>query len=394
MFYYLNHLHKKKSLVGVLLILATIIALIFENSPMKSIYHQVIDHQIVTFSTLPISFTVHDLINEGLLTIFFFLIGLEVKYEIVAGNLQTWQKLLHPAVSAIGGVVMPALIYLFFNMDNKELQAGWAIPTATDIAFAVGILSLVADKAPAVIKTLLVTIAIFDDLLAILIIAVFYSEPIVLIPLSIAVIALAMIRILVHQGVINLWAYVIPALLLWLGILYSGVHATISGFIIGISLPTVRLNNEWNTKRYYQALEPWINYGVLPLFALANAGVYLLDIDTADLINPVSRGIMFGLLLGKPIGIGVSSMLYLRLSKTTMPDVSPYAFIGMSFLCGIGFTMSLFIGGLAFANGNPDLLKWVKIGVLRGSFLSGIAGLILLKLGSSNNQLRRQQHDN
>lgn len=394
MFYYLNHLHKKKSLVGVLLILATIIALIFENSPMKSIYHQVIDHRIITFSTLPISFTVHDLINEGLLTIFFFVIGLEVKYEIVAGNLQTWEKLLHPAVAAIGGVVMPALIYLFFNMESKELQAGWAIPTATDIAFAVGILSLVANKAPAVIKTLLVTIAIFDDLLAILIIAVFYSEPIVLIPLAIAVLALAMIRILVHQGVINLWAYVIPALLLWLGILYSGVHATISGFIIGISLPTVRSNDVWNTKRYYQVLEPWINYGVLPLFALANAGVYLLDIDTADLINPVSRGIMFGLLLGKPIGIGVSSMLYLRLSKTTMPDVSPYAFIGMSFLCGIGFTMSLFIGGLAFANGNPDLLKWVKIGVLRGSFLSGIAGLALLYLGSSNNQIRRQQHDN
>jgi NhaA family Na+:H+ antiporter len=200
-------------------------------------------------------------------------------------------------------------------------------------------------------------------------------------------------RIQVKQGVTSTWAYIVPALLIWLGILYAGVHATISGFIIGMCLPTVRTSNkEWNTKRLYKKLEPWINYGILPLFALANAGVYLLDIDRADFINPVSRGIMFGLLLGKPLGISIFSMLYLRLSKTSMPDVSPYAFIGMAFLCGIGFTMSLFIGDLAFANANPDFMKWVKIGVLRGSFLSGIAGLILLNLAASNKHIRRQ-HD-
>ena len=393
MFHTLKYLHRKKSLVGILLILATIIALILENSPMRNMYHHLIDYQIGALN-LPIAFTIHEFINEGLLAIFFFLIGLEVKYEIVAGSLKTWDKLLHPAAAAVGGVVFPALIYLLINMDNKDFQAGWAIPSATDIAFAVGVLSLVSDI-PAIIKTLLVTIAIFDDLLAILIIALFYSEPIITNPLYIAAAALAAMRILVYRGVSNLWAYVVPAILIWLGVLYSGVHATISGFIIAISLPTVQSkNNGYNTKRTYQTLEPWVNYGILPLFALANAGVYLLDIDNADLINPVSRGIMLGLLLGKPIGIGVTSLLYCRISKTTMPDVTLLTFLGMSFLCGIGFTMSLFIGGLAFANSSPDLLKWVKIGVLRGSFLSAIAGLTLLSLGtSSNKEIRRHQHD-
>ena len=297
MFYYLEYLHRKKSLVGILLILATIIALALENSPMRSMYHQVIDYQIVTLDNLPIAFTIHELINEGLLAIFFFLIGLEVKYEIVAGSLKTWDKLLHSAVAAVGGVLLPAIIYYLINIDNSNFQAGWAIPTATDIAFAVGVLSLVSDV-PAIIKTLLVTIAIFDDLLAILIIALFYSEPIVLTPLLVAAAALAIMRVLVYREVTNLWAYVVPAVLIWLGILYSGVHATISGFIIAICLPTVQSKNiGWNTKRYYQILEPWINYAILPLFALANAGVYLLDIDNADLINPVSRGIMFGLVI-------------------------------------------------------------------------------------------------
>jgi NhaA family Na+:H+ antiporter len=335
----------------------------------------------------------HELINEGLLTLFFFLIGLEVKYEMVAGNLQTWDRLLHPAIAAIGGVVAPALIYIVFNMDNSDTQAGWAIPTATDIAFAVGILSLAGDKVPHIIKTLLVTIAIFDDLMAIMIIALFYSDPIVIQPLILAAAAVATMRILVHQGVTHYGAYVIPGLFLWLGILYTGIHATISGFIIGLCLPTVKIPSQgWNTKLLHKKLEPWVYYGVLPLFAFANAGVYVLDIDSADLVNPVSRGIMFGLLLGKPLGIGISSKLYLRLSKTPMPDVSSYAFYGMTFLCGIGFTMSLFIGGLAFGDGNPDYIKWVKIGVLRGSFLSSIAGLILLNLASKKQSLRRHNH--
>ena len=382
--------HIEKTLVGYLLLVATAAALLCENSSWKTLYHTIIDSPL--HPMLPIN--LHEIINEGLLVIFFFLIGLEVKYEIVAGNLQTFKSIMHPAVAALGGVLAPAIIYLLFNLHTPETQVGWAIPTATDIAFAVGILSLGGSKVPHVIKTQLVTIAIFDDILAIIIIAVFYSNTVYLSPLIITAAAVVFMRVLAKWDYKPMAYYIIPAFMVWISILYSGIHTTISGFIIALCLPSYTIQkNTLNTKKLIHTMEPWVNYIILPVFALANAGVYILDIQQTDLINPVSRGIMLGLLLGKPIGICALSYAYRLISRAQLPDVNTKTFVAMSFLCGIGFTMSLFIGTLAFERSNPEYIRWVKIGVLRGSFIAGLIGLFLLKIDTFFTATEEEQRD-
>ena len=382
--------HREKTLVGYLLLMATAAALLCENSSWRTLYHAIVDSPIHPLLTI----NLHEIINEGLLVIFFFLIGLEVKYEIVAGNLQTFKSIMHPAVAALGGVLVPALIYVFFNLHTPDTQAGWAIPTATDIAFAVGILSLGGNKVPHVIKTLLVTIAIFDDILAIVIIAIFYSDTVYLSPLLITSAAIVGMRALVKWEYKPMAYYIIPAVIVWISILYSGIHTTISGFIIALCLPSYAIQkNTLNTKKLIHTMEPWVNYIILPVFALANAGVYVLDIQQSDLINPVSRGIMLGLLLGKPIGICALSYAYRFISSTQLPDVKTKTFVAMSFLCGIGFTMSLFIGNLAFEHSNPEYIRWVKIGVLRGSFIAGLIGLLLLKSDTFYTATKEEQRD-
>lgn len=370
---------------GILLIFATAAALVMANTPLSGAYHAFLEVPIaVQVGALEIAKPSILWINDGLMAIFFFLVGLEIKREFFEGELSTPSQLALPTLAAIGGMVVPALIYLAFNMDNPVALNGWAIPTATDIAFALGILALVGSRAPLSLKILLTAIAIIDDLGAIVIIAVFYTENLSVISLSWGGAFVAGLVVLNRLKIVRPAAYILLGTALWICVLKSGVHATLAGVITAFAIP---MKGKAGTdgsllKDLEHTLHPWIAFLILPIFAFANAGVSFTGIGLESFVEPVKFGISAGLFFGKQVGVFLMLWLGVKLGLSAMPKGTNWVQLyALSLLCGIGFTMSLFIGSLAFEHSSFDVP--IRLGVLTGSILSAVLGYLLLRFGTS-----------
>ena len=375
---------KSKSAPGILLCLAAFLAMAIENSPMDGFYE--------AFKNIPVVFQAGGFlidkplllwINDGLMAIFFLLIGLEIKRELMEGHLSSRDQVVLPAVAALGGLAIPALIYAYINWSNPETLQGWAIPAATDIAFALGVLILLGNRIPASLKVCLVAIAIIDDLAAIIIIALFYTAETSMISLGLAGVGLLIAFIMNRKGVTSLGPYVLLGLFIWACVLKSGVHATLAGVALGLLIPLNAKNADGYSplKEMEHTLHPFVAFVVLPIFAFSNAGVSLQGVNLETFMQPITLGIMLGLFVGKQVGVMGLTFLATSLKICKLPEgVSWAQFYGMSLLTGIGFTMSLFIGTLAFTD--IEYTSAVRLGVLSGSFLSGVAGVTILLLSS------------
>ena len=373
---------------GLLLVSAAVLALVLANSPLTDFYGQVLSLKLtVMVENFGVSKPLLLWINDGLMAVFFLLIGLELKREVVEGQLSSPDQIVLPALAAIGGLAVPALIYWLINKDNPEGINGWAIPTATDIAFALAILTLLGSRVPASLKIFLTTIAIFDDLGAIIIIAVFYSADLSTGSLALAGAGIAVLFVLNRIGVRNLAAYIIVGIFIWLFVLKSGVHATLAGIAVAAFIPLKSCDEHSPARHLEHILHPWVAYGVLPIFAFANAGVTFSGMTSDAVLGTVSTGIVLGLFLGKQLGIFSITALAIGLGIAKKPEGASWAMLyGIALLCGVGFTMSLFIGSLAFEHGGFSQIASLKVGVITGSVVSGLCGWLVLHLSLPKTQ--------
>jgi NhaA family Na+:H+ antiporter len=373
---------KTESAGGILLMFAAGLAMIIANSPLVLYYDMLLGVKgTVGIGSFTVSKPTLLWINDFWMAIFFLLIGLEVKREIIDGELRSLRQAALPAFGALGGMVVPVGFYLLFNMNDAVNVKGWAIPAATDIAFALGLLSLFGSRVPLSLKVFLATLAIFDDLAAIVIIALFYTSGLSLLSLGVAAICVAALVLLNFRGVDRLGAYFIIGAILWVATLKSGVHATLAGVVLAFFIPyRDRAGNDVAQKLEHD-LHPWVAFLILPAFAFANAGVSLAGITLDDLLHPVALGIALGLFAGKQLGVFLFSWVAVKLRMAERPsDTSWTQIYGAGLLCGVGFTMSLFIGSLAFEQGGPDYMVTDRLGILGGSLLSALAGMLVLKL--------------
>nr|WP_246056897.1 Na+/H+ antiporter NhaA [Emcibacter nanhaiensis] len=372
---------KLESAAGILLIVAAALAILADNSPLAPYYDQLLEIPLaVSIGELGIEKPLLLWINDGLMAIFFMLVGLEIKREIVDGNLSSMSQLSLPAIAALGGMAVPSLIYAWINKDFAAGLNGWAIPAATDIAFALGLLGLLGNRVPITLKIFLTALAIIDDLGAIIIIALFYTSNLSTLSLVLAAAAIAGLFILNRLRVTHIAAYMIVGAFLWVFVLKSGIHATLAGVVIALAIPIRQKDESGNSPlvTLEHALHPWVAYLILPVFAFANAGVPLLGLDPAILLHPVSLGIAAGLFIGKQLGVFGLSWIAIKSGLARLPDKTSWLKLyGASLLTGIGFTMSLFIGSLAFETG-PNLSTELRVGVIAGSLLSAVCGYLVL----------------
>ncbi|ERK98173.1 hypothetical protein O999_03130 [Pseudomonas putida LF54] len=370
---------------GLLLIAAAVLALIINNSPLSYLYNGLLDVPVaVQVGALNIAKPLLLWINDGLMALFFLLIGLEVKREVVDGHLSKPSQVILPATAAVGGMVVPALIYWFINRDNPAAVAGWAIPTATDIAFALGVLALLGKRIPVSLKLFLMTLAIIDDLGAIIVIALFYSGTLSSVSLLLAAACLVVLVAMNRLGVVKLGPYMIVGLILWVCVLKSGVHATLAGVALALCIPLRTRNAESSPLLALEhALHPWVAYAILPLFAFANAGVSLTGMTLDSFTHPVPMGITVGLLLGKTVGVFGLTWVAVKLRLAALPAGAGWGqILGVAILCGIGFTMSLFVGSLAFAPGSSEYAGMDRMGILTGSFFAAVIGYAVTAMAS------------
>lgn len=369
---------------GVILVAAALLAMIVANSPLSTFYQSFLNIPVaVQFSDFEIAKPLLLWINDGLMAIFFFLVGLEVKREIVEGHLSSPEQIVLPAVGAIAGIAVPALFYVAFNNGDPNAIKGWAVPSATDIAFALGVFSLFAKKVPISLKLFLLSVAIFDDIGAIAIIALFYSQDLSTVSLSVAVIGLSVLFLLNRFNVRYQAAYILVGVVVWAAVLKSGVHATLAGFALALFIPINVKNEDGNPMllNLEHCVQPWVAFFILPLFAFANAGVSLSGLSLQDLMHPVTLGVISGLFIGKQIGIFGACWLAIKLKLAKLPEGATWTQLyGVSILCGIGFTMSLFIGSLAFENVTGQYFEQIKLGVLISSVLAAAFGGWLLNM--------------
>lgn len=375
---------KKESSAGLVLIAVTILALILQNSFLTDFYTHFLHTPLqISFGNFGIAKPLILWVNDGLMAIFFFLIGLEVKREVIEGELSTKAQVMLPIIAALGGMIVPALIFSFFNFGDDFAMNGWAIPTATDIAFALGILSLLGNRVPVSLKIFLMALAIIDDLGAIVIIALFYTNTLSIISIIIASICLGTLIVMNKMGVVTKSAYILVGIILWTSVLKSGVHATIAGVLLSFTIPLYSLDYNGNrfsmTKEMEHDLHYWVAFFILPLFAFVNAGVDLKGLSPSAVLGDVSLGIMLGLFLGKQLGVFGFSYLAIKMGLVSLPQESNFKQLyGVAILTGIGFTMSLFVDSLAYDD--TELFYYAdKLAILLGSFLSGIVGYIFLK---------------
>lgn len=367
---------------GLILVSAAILAVILANSPAADLYQKILDLKLtVTIENFGVSKPLFLWINDGLMAVFFLLVGLELKREVVNGELSKPEQIVLPALAALGGLVIPAAIYWMINRNNPEGINGWAVPTATDIAFALAILSLLGSRVPSSIKVFLTTIAIFDDLAAIIIIAVFYSADLSTAALAAAAAGIVVLFVLNRMGMQSLAAYLITGIFIWLFVLKSGVHATLAGIIVAAFIP-LKVGDKTSPAHHLEhILHPWVAYAVLPIFAFANAGVSFGGISGDIVFGTVSTGIVLGLFFGKQVGVFGMTALVIGTGMAKKPKDSTWAMLyGVALLCGVGFTMSLFIGGLAFEHGGFSQSAALKIGVISGSVASAFCGWLVLHL--------------
>ena len=377
---------KTESASGVLLIIFSILAIILANSELSDFYYSIKNSYLsINFESFQIKETVHHWVNDGLMAIFFLVIGLELKREMINGQLSTFSKVLLPGIAAIGGMAVPAIIYVIININNPLAMAGWAIPTATDIAFSLAVLSVLGNRVPVSLKVFLLSLAIIDDLGAVMVIALYYTAEISYIHLLYALATFVALMILNLCNVRIISIYIFGGLFLWYFILHSGIHTTIAGVILASTIPfSIKKSNHSPLKYLEEKLHTFSGFIILPLFAFFNADINLDSLSFTSLTNTVPMGIMLGLLLGKPIGITLLTYISIKVKLCQLPsDVNIYDILGVSFLCGIGFTMSLFINALAFPE-NIELAnfgqEYSKSGIFFGSILSGIIGYIILKI--------------
>ncbi|GKV81969.1 Na+/H+ antiporter NhaA [Pectobacterium versatile] len=368
---------------GVMLMMATVLAIAFANwSVTAAGYQQFLMMPVeMRFGALEINKNLLLWINDGLMAIFFLLIGLEVKRELVEGTLASRQQAMLPLAAAVGGMLFPALFFLLFNANDEVARAGWAIPAATDIAFAIGVLTLLGKRVPAGLKVFLLALAIIDDLGAILIIALFYTQQIFWPALGGAVLAIAGLAYMNRQQVGKVSAYLLVGSVLWVCILKCGVHATLAGVIVGFFIPLRSSDGKTSPATTLEhGLHTWVAFLIIPLFAFANAGIVLQGIVLEKLFSPLSLGIAAGLLIGKPLGITLFSWLTIRLGYARLPaGVCFSQIVAVSVLCGIGFTMSIFITLLAFSGGDAELITYAKLGILLASGLAALLGYLALR---------------
>ena len=378
---------------GILLVIAMFLAMIVVNSELAPLYKSML--------YIPLEIRIGDFeiakplllwINDGLMAVFFFLIGLEVKREILEGELSDPTKVVLPMVAAVGGVVVPALVFTFFNYDNPNAMRGWAIPTATDIAFALGVLSLLGNRVPASLKLFLLTLAIIDDLVAIIIIAVFYSVQISTMSLVVASAAYAILMLQNWRGVMRLTSYIVIGIVMWAAVLKSGVHATIAGVLFAFTIPLRHPDGDKYSplRNLEHDLHPTVAFIILPLFAFANTGIPLHGMNLEALMIPEPFGIAMGLFIGKQLGVFSFAWATIKLGLARLPEGATWTQLyGVSVLTGIGFTMSLFISSLAFEEGWTNL-NADRLGILVGSLLSGVFGYLILRFVSKKREVSEQ----
>ena len=377
---------KLEAASGLLLLFSAIIALIISNSTYSNFYFETLDKYLfLGINNFGIKLSVLHWINDALMAIFFFFVTLEIKREFIQGELSSIKQAILPIIAAVGGMLVPALIYVYINIETPETLRGWAIPSATDIAFSIGILSLLGSRVPISLKVFLTALAIIDDLGAIIIIAFFYTGDLNIQFLLLLFITFIILIILNKIGVKKISPYLIIGLFLWFFTHESGVHATISGVLLACSIPHRKKEHDFSLLvKIEHSISPYVAYGIMPLFAFANAGVALDGLNLSSLLAPVPLGILLGLFIGKQLGVFIFSFISIKAGFAQMPSNSNWINLyGVGILTGIGFTMSLFIGNLAFVD-NTQYVDGVKIGVLSGSLLSTLFGYFLLLLSKKN----------
>lgn len=382
---------KLESASGILLIAAMVLAMIMNNTPLDDLYQAFIKTPIaIQIGALVINKPLLLWINDGLMALFFFTIGLELKREILEGELSKISQITLPLAAAIGGMLVPAIIYASLNFYDPIAVHGWAIPAATDIAFSLGVLMLLGKRVPNSLKIFLITLAVFDDVGAIIIIALFYTADLSFISLIVAACCISILIIMNLAGLTRITAYVIVGLILWVSVLKSGVHATLATVIMAFTIPlrTKAVSIRSPLHQLEEDLHPMVAYFVLPIFAFANAGVNLSNLTVESLTHPIPLGIALGLFLGKQIGVFSFAWLAIKTGiATKSKDVSWTSLYGVALLCGIGFTMSLFIGSLAFQHGDLPADIDERMGILLGSLLSAIAGYFILRYSLKRNKV-------
>tara|TARA_B100002052_G_scaffold1886_1_gene1755 strand:- start:235 stop:1410 length:1176 start_codon:yes stop_codon:yes gene_type:complete len=373
---------KLEAASGLVLLISAILALMISNSYLSEIYFETLNKYLfIGINNFGLKLSVLHWINDALMAIFFFFVTLEIKREFLQGELSNIKQALLPIIAAVGGMVVPALFYVFINFGDPETLNGWAIPSATDIAFSLGVLSLLGKRVPLSLKVFLTALAIIDDLGAILIIALFYSGDLNIMYLSLMLIAFIILLIINKFNIKIFLPYLLIGLLLWDFTHNSGIHATIAGVLLAMTIPHRKKEKDFSLLiKIEHAISPYVAFGIMPLFAFANAGVSLEGLSFSSLLNKVPLGIVLGLFVGKQLGVFVFSYISIKLKIAQMPGNSSwYNFYGVGILTGIGFTMSLFVGNLAFID-NTQYMDGVKIGVLTGSLLSTLAGYFLILL--------------
>ena len=381
----LSRFIQSESASGLLLIAAAVLAMIINNSPLSFLYQGLLDVPVaVQVGALQIAKPLLLWINDGLMALFFLLIGLEVKREVLEGQLRQPSQLVLPGAAAVGGMLIPALVYWWLNHDNPDAASGWAIPMATDIAFALGVLALLGKRVPVALKLFLMTLAIIDDLGAIIVIALFYSNELSNISLVLAAIFLSMLILMNRLGVSKLSPYLVIGLFLWVCVLKSGVHATLAGVALALTIPLRNRDDSPSPLLTLEhALHPWVAFAILPLFAFANAGVPLDGLSLDSFMHPVPLGITAGLLLGKTLGVFGFTWLIIQTGWAKLPHEANWGqVLGLSILCGIGFTMSLFVGSLAFVPEVSIYAGMDRVGILTGSVLAALIGYTICYLSS------------
>ncbi|AJE09105.1 Na+/H+ antiporter NhaA [Mannheimia haemolytica] len=380
---------KSEASGGVLLLVFAFAAIVCANTSLSDFYFEFLQTIVsVQFGEFALNKPLLLWVNDGLMAVFFTLVGLEVKKELFEGSLSSYKKAIFPAIAAVGGMIVPALIYWAINQNHPEYHNGWAIPMATDIAFAVGIVALLGTRVPLALKAFLLALAIIDDLGAIVVIAIFYSQEISVQALTIAAIAIIGLVLLNRFKVTSLCAYLVVGLVLWTSVLKSGVHATLAGVIIGFCVPLKGKHGERPAEELEHILAPWCAYMILPIFAFANAGVYLLEMGMEQLSSPLPLGIALGLIIGKTLGVFGFSYLAVLFRLASLPQgVNFKQIFAIAVLCGIGFTMSMFLASLAFdvSEAGESITALARLGILLGSAVSAILGYTLLRMATKQN---------
>lgn len=394
-----KYLFRSEASGGLLLVAAAVLALICANTPLYGAYRSFLDVPVVfQIGAFAIDKPLLLWVNDGLMALFFFLVGLEIKREVTNGHLSDARQLVLPLIAAVAGIAFPALVYLWFNQGNPGAMAGWAIPSATDIAFALGVFVLFGKHLPLTLKLFLLSVAIFDDIAAVIIIALFYSQDLSTLSIVIASIGLGVLFLFNYFDVQRKAPYILVGFVVWAAVLKSGVHATLAGFAVAWFIPMSIKKGESHSmlEQIEHELHPWVTFLILPVFAFVNAGVHLVTANFGELLNSVTIGIALGLFVGKQFGIFGACWIAIKLGLAKLPEGTNWAQLyAVSLLCGIGFTMSLFIGTLAF-EGQSLLMQYsVKVGVLIGSLASAVMGaLVIAKLAKTQaNKQQSQSHE-